>query len=104
MYSSSQVENSSPPCVMASFEIPVGELDELEKLAERRQTSTTDVVRAAIARERLLAQQPDGSSVWIQTPAGEWRRVGNRSAATVSAASLARLRTERSSYSSPTEP
>jgi len=99
--------STSQDAVEASFTLAASEVEELEQFAQERQTTTSEVVRSAIATQRHLASQPDGSTIWIRTPQGELRRfdsdVACASSTPVPAAMLARLRTDRVRGSSQSE-
>jgi hypothetical protein len=58
--------------VKASFNIPAEELDALKELAERRQTSATQVLREALRTERYMQGLLDSGATIIA-------RVGRRS-------------------------
>jgi len=67
--------DSQPPNVRAAFHLPPEELEELAKFAAQRRMSTTEVLRSAIAFERFLADLPEGTNVWIESPGGERREI-----------------------------
>jgi len=61
--------------VKVSFNLPKDELDGLRELATRRRVTVTQALRQAIATERFLAEQPQGSKVFIEDPDGKMREV-----------------------------
>jgi hypothetical protein len=70
-----QKQNQLAAMVKASFNLPREELEGLRELAKKRRVSVTQALRQAIATERFLADQPEGSKVFIEDPDGKMREV-----------------------------
>lgn len=60
--------HSTSEVVKASFNLPEDELDRLRALAAARSVTVTQALRQAIATERFIAEQPEGTKVLIQEP------------------------------------
>jgi len=73
--SSTADKQKTADVVKVSFNLPAEELQGLRELAEKRHVSVTQALRQAIATERFLASQPEGSKVLIEEPDGRMREV-----------------------------
>jgi hypothetical protein len=71
-----QSSQESPERVKVSFNLPVGELEAVRALANRRGSSVTDTLRRAIALE-LLADEvaSGGSKLLIEEPDGKMKEI-----------------------------